>query len=149
MKQLSILLIGMDRQRQCRVPTPTNDNATGLGTKLANGFARRRYTSESPAYFAPHSRITPPSIRSHPCFSHANSGPTRPVGELANWPASLRYHQFLDPARLRVHSQGVIDGALVGLRARRLAYVQGAAVSAAKTAGYPLLAAKNAAQRLP
>ena len=78
MKQLSILLIGMDRQRQRRVPTLTNDNATGLGTKLDNGFARRRYTSASPAYFAPPSRITSPSIRSRPCFSHANSGPTKP-----------------------------------------------------------------------
>ena len=67
----------------------------------------------------------------------------------ANWSVALRYHQFLNPARCRIHSQGVIDGALVGLRACRLAHVQGAAVIAAKAAGYPLLAAENAAQRLP
>ena len=72
----------MDQQRQRREPTLTNDNATGLGTKLDNGFGRRRYTSASPAYFAPPSKITSPSIRSHPCFSHANSGPTKPGGEL-------------------------------------------------------------------
>ena len=60
----------------------TNDDATGLGAKLDNGFARGRYTSASPAYFAPPSKITPPSIRSHPCFAHANSGPTKPGGEL-------------------------------------------------------------------
>ena len=67
----------------------------------------------------------------------------------ANWSTALCYHQFLGPARLRINTKDVIDGALVGLRARGLAHVQRAAVIAAKGAGYPLLAAENAAQRLP
>ena len=71
----------MDQQRQRRVPTLTNDNATGLGTKLDNGFACRRYTSASPAYFAPPSKITLAQYTCAPCISHANSGPTKPCGE--------------------------------------------------------------------
>ncbi len=62
--------------------TLTNDNATGLGTKLDNGFAPQGAT---PVTRRPTSRplkITRPSLRPRPCFSHANAGPTRPVGKL-------------------------------------------------------------------
>ena len=66
-----------------------------------------------------------------------------------NRATALRDHHLLDPARGRIDAQGVIDGALVGLRERRLAHMQRAAVIAAKAAGHSLLADENAAQRLP
>ena len=59
------------------------------------------------------------------------------------------YHHLLDPARSGINPQGVVDGALVGLGARRLAHVQRATVGTTKGAGHPLLAAENAAQRVP
>ena len=58
MNKLSILLTGMDQH--VAVPTLTNDNATGLGTKLDSGFApqgstplMRRPTSRPLKDYAP------------------------------------------------------------------------------------------------
>ena len=81
MNKLSTLLIGMNQH--VAVQTLTNDNATGLGTKLDSGFAPQGAT---PVMRRPTSRplkITRPSLRPRPCFFHANAGPTRPVRELA------------------------------------------------------------------
>ena len=60
----------------------TNDFATGLGTKLDYGFAPAGgHTSDTPAYFASHSKLYLLPYRWRPCFFHDFAGP-RPIGTL-------------------------------------------------------------------